>query len=441
MEACPGARLPTTFERVDFPVSSRSTTQASPPTSRVALVALSVLALAGFLALSVELSPAGLLTRMAPDLQTDVATGGALMSLYALGNAVLVLPLTAWVLRFSRRAALTTTLVVFVAGNVLVAVSSDLTLALVGRFVAGGAHGLLMALSPAIAIRLVRPEQRGRALAVVIGANTVGIAVGAPLTSVVGTTFGWQVTFWAAAALALTCAALLWLTVPALRSEPGRQLSVLRALRLPGVLRIGVAWALVMLAYLGVITYIDPYLVALGAPPLVVSGALFVFGTAGLIGVWLATRIAARSLIGALIAMPSIMGVALIAMAFGITNIGVVLALLAVWGIGFAGVVLVYQQSLLHVGYRAPETVTSIGVVLCQAGMAAGAALGGVVVSAAGVTAVPLIGVAAVVVALLLLIGFGAVIRRATAAQRESPDEAQPVVSASLAEFHEHFPS
>ncbi len=429
MERC--LRTPTCLARKSTPdLPSQFVAHDSPPSTRTAWVVLSVLALAGFLALSVELSPAGVLTRMAPDLNTDVAAAGALMSLYALGNAVLVLPLTAWSLRFSRRAALTTTLLAFVAGNILVALSSDLTIALLGRFISGAAHGLLMALSPAVAIRLVGPEQRGRALALVIGANTVGIAIGAPLTSVIGTTFGWQVTFLSAAGLAAVCGIMLWLTVPAFRSDPGRQMSVLNALRLPGVLRIGVAWALVMLGHLGVITYIDPYLVALGAPALVVSGALFVFGTAGLVGVWVASRIARKSLTGALIAMPSIMAVALIAMAFRITDLGAILALLAVWGVGFAGVVLAYQQSLLHVGHRAPETVTSIGVVLCQAGMAAGAALGGIVVAAAGVTAIPMLGVAAVAAALLLLIGVGAVIRRASAQQETTHDE-RPVAPAA----------
>ncbi|MBQ1080752.1 MFS transporter [Nocardiopsis sp. B62] len=395
-----------------------------------AWLALFVLASAGFLALAVELSPAGLLTRMAPDLDASVASAGSLMALYALGNAVLVLPLTTWALRFTRRTALTATLLVFVAANVLVALSTDLAPALLARFVAGGAHGLLMALSPAVAVRLVRPDQRGRALAVVVGANTVGIAVGAPLTSLVGTTLGWQATFYAAAAMALLCAVLLWATLPPMRSQDGPRVPVLRALRLPGVARIGGAWALVMLGYLGVITYIDPYLLALGAPPLVVSGALFVFGTAGLLGVWLTTRIAARSRIAALVAMPLVMAAALVAMAFGIGNLVVVLVLLACWGVGFSGAVLIYQQVLLHVGHRAPETVMGIGVVLCQAGMAVGAALGGVVVDSAGVGAVPVLGAASAVAALLLLAGVGGVLRRATREQQPAAQEGRQTTRA-----------
>lgn len=382
-----------------------------------AWLALFVLAAAGFMALAVELSPAGLLTRMAPDLGASVPEAGSLMALYSLGNALLVLPLTAWALRFTRRAALTTTLVVFVLSNLLVAVSPDLFPALVGRFLAGGAHGLLMAMSPAVAIRLVKPEQRGKALAIVIGANTVGIAVGAPLTSILGTTFGWQTTFFAAAGFALLCAVLLWFTLPSFKADGGPRIPLLQALRIPGVLRLGIAWAFLMLGYLGVITYIDPYLVALGAPPLLVSGALFVFGTAGLLGIWVTARIATRSRLAGLITMPIVMLIALVVMSFSIDNITIILALLAVWGAGFSGAILINQQSLLHVGFRAPETVGSIGVVLCQAGMGIGAAIGGVVVDTAGILAVPLVGVGGVAIALVLVVGVGGVLKRATKEQ------------------------
>lgn len=122
-------------------------TAARPGTAATSWLTVVVLAAAGFLALAVELSPAGLLTRIAPDLDVSVATAGSLTALYSLGNAVLVLPLTALAVRFDRRTILAATLMVFVLGNALVMVADGLPVALAGRFVSGGAHGLLMALS------------------------------------------------------------------------------------------------------------------------------------------------------------------------------------------------------------------------------------------------------------------------------------------------------
>ncbi|ANI92672.1 MFS transporter [Dietzia timorensis] len=182
-------------------------------------MAILVLASAGFLALAVELSPAGLLNQMAPGLNTNIAMAGSLTALYSLGNAVLALPLTALAVRFSRRFALTGTLLVFVAGNAVVFFASDLMPALVGRFVSGGAHGLLMSLAPAVAIGVAGLKHERRALSIVIGANTVGIALGAPLASLVGTTLGWRATFAGAALMALLCAALLAIKIPPMRAE------------------------------------------------------------------------------------------------------------------------------------------------------------------------------------------------------------------------------
>ncbi|WP_026927374.1 MFS transporter [Granulicoccus phenolivorans] len=390
-------------------------------TERFPWLVILVLASAGFLALAVELSPAGLLTRMAPDLNVSVATAGSLTALYALGNAVLTLPLTALVVRFSRRVALAGTLLVFVAGNAAVFLASDLVPALVGRFISGGAHGLLMSLAPAVAIGVAGLKHERLALSIVIGANTVGIALGAPLASVVGTALGWRVTFFAAAVLALVCALLLAVKIPPLRAERTRQMGLLRTIRQPGVLRIGAGWMLMMLAYMAVITYLDPYLADLGAPPLLTSLSLFVFGTGGVVGVWLGGQIAARSRLAALIAMPLLMAASLLLMSLGIRSIPVVLVLLFGWGVGFSGLVMVWQQALLLVGFRSPEQSMGIGVVLSQAGMAAGSALGGLVLSHAGVAATPLVGAIVTVAGLALLIGIRPVL---TAAETERAAEA-----------------
>jgi len=378
---------------------------SSQTTTRFPWLAILTLAFAGFLALGVELSPAGLLNQMAPGLNTNVAMAGSLTALYSLGNAVLALPLTSLALRFSRRFSMTATLLVFALGNLLVVVASDLMPALVGRFISGGAHGLLMSLAPAVAVGIAGYQHERRALSLVIGANTVGIALGAPLASFIGTTLGWQATFIAAAAAALVCAILLAMTVPPLHAESQQQMPLTQAIKQPVVFRIGAGWMLMMLAYTSVITFIDPYLAAIGAPPLLTSLSLLLFGGSGLLGIWLGGQLATRSRLTALITMPVLMAIALLGLSFGITSLPVILVLLILWGIGFSGLVLVWQQSLLLVGYRSPEKSMSIGVVLTQIGMAAGSALGGFVLNSWGVFAIPLIGAIITVATLSLLIG------------------------------------
>src|SRR3954463_5317150 len=65
-----------------------------------------VLGFAWFLAVAIELSPAGLLGAIAADLDVSVVAVGTMTTFYALGNALLVLPLTSLAIRFARRTAL-----------------------------------------------------------------------------------------------------------------------------------------------------------------------------------------------------------------------------------------------------------------------------------------------------------------------------------------------
>ena len=65
-----------------------------------------ILEFAWFLGVAIELTPAGLLTGIAKELGVSIAAAGTLTTFYALGNAVLVLPLTAFALRFPRRPTL-----------------------------------------------------------------------------------------------------------------------------------------------------------------------------------------------------------------------------------------------------------------------------------------------------------------------------------------------
>ena len=70
----------------------------------------------------------------------------------------------------------------------------------------------------------------------------------------------------------------------------------------------------------------------------------------------------------------------------------------------------------------------SIGVVATQAGMAVGAAIGGVITDVVGIGAVTLLGVVASALALLLLVGLPRTLRRAAREQMMPP--ATPISTA-----------
>jgi predicted MFS family arabinose efflux permease len=361
-----------------------------------------VLGFAWFLAVAIELSPAGLLGGIAADLNISTAAAGTLTTFYALGNAILVLPLTALALRFSRRSALNVVMVAFVASNVIVAVAPTLAVADAGRFLGGACYALICTLFPAVAVRISGPRHAGKAITVVFAATSLGVALGAPLASLAGNAFGWRVTFLASAALALIAGVLMSFTVPAVRERQAKGLSLIQTARLPGVMRVAIGWALVMLAHFVVLTYIDAYLEDLGVPKYITSVTLFLIGASGLVGTILIGRVSSRSAYAALLSAPVTVAVGFVVLFFSGGNLAVVLIAVALWGLGVAAAVVVYQQAVLLTGRRAPETATSIGVLLAQAGFAVGATVGGVTLDSFGVATIPLVALAFVVGSIII---------------------------------------
>lgn len=373
-----------------------------------------VLAFTGFLSLTTELLPAGLLTQIGPDLNVTVGVAGLMTSAYALGNVITVIPLTRVAIRLPRRTALVLIVLLFVISNLAVVFAPNITLAVIGRFVGGAAHGLIWALLPAVVQRLGGTRYVGRAMTIVFTANSLALALGAPLSSLLGNSLGWRMAFLVAAAVALVIAIILAAVVPHMHSENAEHVPLHRAAMLPGAMRVCIAWALVMLGHFAMLTYIAPYLERLGVGDGIVSVSLFVLGAAGIVGVWIGGRVGQHSLIAGLIGSPVLIAVAFIALLVAPSSIPIIVVILVVWGMGFSGTVLLYQQAVLATGRRAPETVTSISVVLSQLGIALGATAGGIGVEVFGVRWLPLIGLIFAAVALLFLPGLGRILRGET---------------------------
>ena len=194
--------------------------------------------------------------------------------------------------------------------------------------------------------------------------------------------------------------------LPETRGGGRTPLTLAQTARLPGVLRVAIGWSLVMLAHFVVLTYIEAYFTDLGLPPSTTSLTLFLIGIGGIVGTLLIGRISSRSffsaLISALIAAPSAVAAGFTVLFLGGSQLVVVLIGVALWGIGIAATIVICQQALLQTGRKAPETATSIGVLLAQAGFAAGATVGGGTITVLGVAAVPLVALAFVIGSLII---------------------------------------
>lgn len=125
------------------------------PAQRLPLGALLALAMGGFITILTEALPAGLLPQMAANLGVSESWVGQTVTLYAIGSLIAAIPLTLLTQGYRRRPLLLTALAGFVLANTVTALSTDFSLILLARSLAGVSAGLLWALLAGYAARLV----------------------------------------------------------------------------------------------------------------------------------------------------------------------------------------------------------------------------------------------------------------------------------------------
>ncbi|HEY6934385.1 MAG TPA: MFS transporter [Marmoricola sp.] len=149
----------------------------------------------------------GVLPRIQHDLGVGLGAAGQLITLfsvtYALGAPVMAV-LTA---RWGRRNLLLLAMTAFVAANLVAAAAPTYAVLMGARVLAALTAALFAPAASATAAMIAGPEQRGRALAAVLGGLTVANAVGVPLGTLIGQALGWRSTFVFVAALSAVAVA------------------------------------------------------------------------------------------------------------------------------------------------------------------------------------------------------------------------------------------
>lgn len=371
-----------------------------------------VFTLAGFLTQTTSLMTAGLLPAMASDFAVSEGLAGSLTSVFAIAIVITILPATRLSLRFTRRQVIVATICLLVLSNLLVAFAPALLVALIGRFIGGSAHGLLASAIPSVVTRLVPPRHVAKALGIVLAGNSAGLAVGAPLMAVSSGWLGWRGSFGLMALVGVVLAVALALVVPPLRIAATQAGSLAAVVRTPGVLRLSVSWALMLLGHYAVLTFISPIFLALGGSEAMLGLPLTILGFAGITGVLIAGRISDRPLVAATALSGVLVGIAFLGIGIG-RPMWLVLVCLIIWGAASAASLLLNQRGVLLAGFRAPELAMSLALLITQFGIALGSSLGGVTIEHLGPRFVPGTGAAAVCAALLLLIGMTSILRAA----------------------------
>lgn len=361
----------------------------SASSERLPIGALLALAMTGFICIVTETLPAGLLPLISEGLAISPSMAGQMVTAYALGSVLAVIPMTIATRGWRRRNVLLLTIVGFLLFNSITALSSHYGVTLVARFFAGVAAGLAWSLLAGYARRMVAPHQQGKALALAMVGTPIALSLGVPLGTWLGGLMGWRTTFGLMSALTLGLIVWVLVKVPDYPPQAAHQrVSLGQVLNTPGVrpvLAVVISW---MLAHNILYTYIAPFVAQAGLAERV-DGVLLVFGLAALAGIWLTARLVEPLLRNTVLA--SLVTFAAVSVVFGLLgNLPQVIYLgVAVWGLSFGGAATLLQTALADAAGEGADVALSLNVVAWNSAIAASGVAGGVLLETWGAASFP----------------------------------------------------
>lgn len=354
---------------------------------------------------------AGILPELAADLGVTEGQAGQLVTMFSL-TVALTAPVAAVVLAaVPRRRLFTTALLVFIAANLAAAATDSFAVLTVLRVAAALTAAAMTPALFAFTARHAPAQKVGRYLAIVSLGVTGSIAAGVPLGTWIGGVLGWRATF---ATMAIAGALVLLLVLGTLpRSEEtddtprlAEQFRILR--RAPISLGL-MANCLLMTGSMMMLTYLAPYLAETTTAGIEERALAFsLSGIAGIGGIWLGgiatDRLGAnRTLligIGTIVATMIVLWVLWTARP---APLPLVLVVATLWGgMAFWNSPAI-QARLHHLAGPVSGQALALNTSGTYLGVAIGAAVGGSILSTAGIGALPLTAAAFGIMAIISL--------------------------------------
>lgn len=347
----------------------------------------------------------GLLEPIARSLQVGVPAAGQAVTVYALSTALLAPVMLVLTGGWRRKRAMQLALLLFALGNAVCALAPDLATLLAGRMLMG-LGAMFTPIAAGIAVAMVEPAKRGRALSVVFLGISMSYVIGIPLGAWLGFRYGWNAPLWIVTALSFVMLAIVSRWLPADIDAPGASFKGLGTLLARGT----VAWPLVLTllyftAIFCVFSYIGPVLRSL--LPMSsdrLSFTLMLFGLSGvagtLIGGWANDHFGPRR---SLVVQLSTLGAMMALVPFTQGSYFAIVTVFVVWGIAGFGMMTPQQSRLAAASPAQAPLLLSLNTSMLYFGTALGAALGGAASSVVGFGQLAWIGVPLAMVGLLTL--------------------------------------
>lgn len=380
------------------------------------LAVLAALMLAAFTFNTAENLPIGLLELISEGLRVSVSAVGYLVTGYGVTVAVASLPLAHLTRAMPRRHVLTGLLAALIASSLVAALTTSYWLLLAARLLTALAQALFWAVMGPVAVGMFPPEVRGRVVGALSVAGSLALVLGVPAGTWLGHQTDWPVPLAVLAGLGLVSLVTIAVLLPTSRPEEGHAAYGTH----PDARRFGTVLAAGALSATGAFagyTYMVKFLGDVsGFSQNTVSALLVAFGVACLAGVSITGALLDRfphSTLSAAIATQAVGMLGLYAAGTGPVAAVVFLVLMG----GALGPVFMATQNLM---LRCAPSRTDLALAAnsgaYNAGIAAGAALGGLVLPLADVRGTFLMGGLLTAGACAVLLGErllpGAVVRK-----------------------------
>lgn len=363
--------------------------EATTPSVRAWLSVVS-LSLGAFVIVTTEFIPVGFLPRIAGSLDVSLGTAGLMVLVPGLSAAVSapLIFVAAW--RVNRRHMIALLGALVMLSNAVASIAPDFGVVLAARVLLGLAIGGFWTVVPPVGPKLVGHRASTRATSIIIAGVSAGTVVGLPAGQFLGDVLGWRLTFAAAAAAALLILLAQLVLLPGI--PPAGRLGFGH---LGGVLRVRVvraavaATTVVFVGQFAASTFVTPFLLTHAhLRPATVTALFLAYGVAGIAGTLVGGPLVARSRVGAFTGAAAGVGLVLAVLpAFGSASWAVG-ALVVAWGLIWGVIPLAVQVWLLLAVPDAQEAASAVGVSTMQISIAAGSAVGGLLVDSAGLTTV-----------------------------------------------------
>lgn len=368
-------------------MTTASTATASTATGRLPILALIGLFVSGFIGILTEALPAGLLPEMSKTLGQSVAVTGQTVTVYAIGTAIAVIPLAVATTNWRRRDLLIAALLAQIATNGITALSTDLTVTLIARFVAGLSSAVIWSLLGAYAARMAPAGKQGRAIAIALGGIPVALALGVPAGVLVGQVASWQLAFWGSAAL--TALTIVWALIflPNLPGIPRADRHTIKhVLSLKGVSTILFVVAAFAIAHNILYTYIAAFLSDIGLAAQT-GWILFAFGALAVLSIFVVGTYIDRHLRKLIVISAVVFAVAVLALAILSGSLVAVYLAAAGWGLAFGSSATLFTTAIVNASGPAGDVAQSVFISVFSGSIAAGGLVGGLLLGGFGLGA------------------------------------------------------